>query len=98
MIEKNDWRLKNQEKYLNGRKIMKIPYFRWSKTWDHEHCAFCWDKFSEYEGDLHEGYVTADDKRTWIHLFYSIRAILLSAAEMPYVSAESIWILCRKSL
>lgn len=66
MIEKNDWRLMGQEKYLKGRKIMKIPYFRWSKTWDHEHCAFCWDRFSEYDGDLHEGYVTADDKYTWI--------------------------------
>ena len=66
MIENNDWRLKNQEKHLKGRKLMKIPYFRWSKTWDHEHCAFCWDRFSDYEGDLHEGYVTADDKRTWI--------------------------------
>ena len=44
---------------------MKVPYFRWSKTWDHDHCDFCWATFSEYENDLHEGYVT-EDKHTWI--------------------------------
>jgi len=66
MLEKNDWRLQGQEKYLTNRKLMRIPYFRWSKTWDHDHCDFCFATFSEYDGDLHEGYVTADNKRTWI--------------------------------
>ena len=66
MIEKNDWRLQGQESYLAGVKLVKIPFFRWSETWDHEHCDFCGAKFSDYEGDLHEGYVTADNKRTWI--------------------------------
>ena len=61
MIEKNDWRLQGQEKYLTNRKLMRIPYFRWSKTWDHDHCDFCFATFSEYDGDLHEGYVTADN-------------------------------------
>lgn len=65
MIDKNDWRLQGQEKYLAGKKLMKVPYFRWSKTWDHDHCDFCWATFSEYENDLHEGYVT-EDKHTWI--------------------------------
>jgi len=23
---------------------------------DHDHCDFCWEKFSEHSGDLHEGY------------------------------------------
>lgn len=27
---------------------------------DHDHCAFCWDKFAEYDGCLHEGYCTED--------------------------------------
>lgn len=66
MIEKNDWRLQGQELYMTGRKLMKIPYFRWSETWDHDHCDFCFATFSEYEGDLHEGYVTADNRRTWV--------------------------------
>ena len=65
MIEKDDWRLQGQEKYLTGKKLMKAPYFRWSKTWDHDHCDFCWATFSEYEDDLHEGYVT-EDRHIWI--------------------------------
>ena len=55
MIEKNDWRLTNQESYLLGKQIAYVPYFRWSKTWDHDHCQFCWETFSEYDGDLREG-------------------------------------------
>ena len=67
MVEKDDWRLgRGQEKFLKGRKLVKISYFRFSETWDHEHCEFCWAKFSECEGDLHEGYVTADDRESWI--------------------------------
>ena len=66
MIDKNDWRLQGQEKYLMNKKLVHILYFQWSKTWDHEHCEFCSTKFSKHENDLHEGYVTADDKRTWI--------------------------------
>ena len=61
MIEKNDWRLQGQEKYLTNRKLMRIPYFRWSKTWDHDHCEFCWDKFSDQPDTLHEGYTTEDN-------------------------------------
>ena len=65
MIEKNDWRLQGQEKYLTNRKLMRIPYFRWSKTWDHDHCEFCWEKFSDYPDTLHEGYTT-EDNYYWI--------------------------------
>lgn len=66
MIEPNDWRLTNQEGRLTGRPMARIPYFRWSETWDHEHCDFCGSKFSSAEDDLHEGYVTADDWYTWV--------------------------------
>ena len=65
MIEKNDWRLQGQEKYMTGRKLKLVPFSPLSKTWDHEHCEFCWAKFSNHEDDLHEGYVT-EDKHTWI--------------------------------
>lgn len=46
--------------------MMLIPFFRWLKTRDHKHCEFCRVKLSEYGKDLYEGYVTADDKRTWV--------------------------------
>ena len=65
MIEKDDWRLQGQEKYLTGVKLIRIPFTPLSKTWDHEHCEFCWAKFSNHEDDLHNGYV-AEDKHVWI--------------------------------
>lgn len=65
MVEIDDWRLQGQEKYLTGRKLKRVPFSPLSKTWDHEHCEFCWAKFSDHENDLHEGYVT-EDNHTWI--------------------------------
>ena len=53
-----DWRLTNQEKYLTGKKLYRLKFTRYSDTWDHEHCDFCFAKFSDYDGDLHEGYCT----------------------------------------
>ena len=65
MIEQNDWRLRGQEDYLKGRKLLKIPFQR-SEMSDHYHCDFCWAKFSDSDGDLHEGYVTAGERNNWI--------------------------------
>ena len=65
MANSNDPRITNQYKFLYGKSLVQKA-FVCKGNWDHEHCAFCWDRFSEYEGDLHEGYVTADDKYTWI--------------------------------
>lgn len=64
MIEQNDWRLHGQDDYLKGRKLVKVP-FR-SELSDHYHCDFCWARFSDLEGDLHEGYVTAGKRHHWI--------------------------------
>ena len=50
MIEKDDWRLSWHQDHLKGRTLRRIPYVRRSDTNDHEHCEFCWSKFSEYEG------------------------------------------------
>lgn len=65
MIEKDDWRLRGQEKYLSGKTL----YFRkWAaprKEWDHDHCEFCWEKFSDFPDTLHEGYTTEDNYH-WI--------------------------------
>ena len=67
LTEKDDWRLKGTEDYLQGAALMLTRYIRRSEWDDHEHCDFCWAKFSEYEGDLREGYVAkVDGQDYWI--------------------------------
>jgi len=46
-------------------KLWHKQYKNHSEKWDHDHCAFCWEKFSEAEGNLHEGYCTFD-KNHWV--------------------------------
>ncbi len=53
-----DWRLCGQERYLMDKELYFLPFVKYSDTWDHEHCAFCWARFSDFSGDLHEGYCT----------------------------------------
>lgn len=65
MLEKNDWRLTNQEHYLKNASLIRKQYKAPTPTWDHDHCSFCWDRFSEYDGSLHEGYCTTDENH-WI--------------------------------
>jgi hypothetical protein len=60
MTEKNDWRLTNQENYLMNKELIYGIYKPYSKTWNHDHCTFCSDTFSEHISDLHEGYCTPD--------------------------------------
>jgi len=67
MIDKNDWRLQGQEKYLKGVTLYLKKYIKYRDTRDHDHCEFCWAKFS-LEGssdDLDEGYATKDNYH-WI--------------------------------
>lgn len=59
-----DWRLTTQMKYLYRAKLKKA-IFKKTEQNDHEHCEFCFDKFSEEENTLHEGYCTMDRYR-WI--------------------------------
>jgi len=65
MLEQNDLRLANQEKYLMKARLRKLAYAAPSLTWNHDHCEFCWATFSEQGEDLHEGYCTLDAKN-WI--------------------------------
>ena len=65
MIENNDWRLQGQEKYLTGIKLIRTPFTPLSKTWDHEHCEFCWGKFGRGDNMIKEGYCT-EDAYNWI--------------------------------
>ncbi len=68
MNNEYDWRLTNQEKYLKGVTLYHREYSRYCENWDHDHCEFCLEKFSEQQypsGSLHEGYTTEDNYR-WI--------------------------------
>ena len=56
MIEKNDWRLMNQEKYLKNKELYHIHYNQ-KENHDHDHCAFCMEKFMS---DEQIGYCTTD--------------------------------------
>ena len=68
MTAKPDWRLQGQEKYLQGIALVHRLYRQNPKNpdWDHDHCEFCWAKFSLTAPDaLREGYASQDDYR-WI--------------------------------
>jgi len=57
MVEKNDWRLRNQKEYLLGKKLSIHEYYLGRQSWDHDHCEFCWAKFPD---DCSKGYTTED--------------------------------------
>lgn len=65
MLENNDPRLFNGQDYLKNAVLEKKQYVKKSENWDHEHCVFCFDKFSENCEDLHIGYCTSDEN-IWI--------------------------------
>jgi hypothetical protein len=69
MSDEQDWRLTCQANYLQGVAIRRAVYKRPSEAWDHDHCEFCWAKFSEHdyqdEPTLHVGYV-ANEGLHWI--------------------------------
>ena len=48
----DDWRLFNQEEYLKGKDLVFKKYTKYRNDWDHDHCEFCKETFSEWEGDL----------------------------------------------
>ncbi|MDO5326210.1 MAG: hypothetical protein Q4G00_05730 [Clostridia bacterium] len=60
MTDQNDARLTNQMNYLYGKTLVYRPWSSPDPKWDHDHCAFCWEKFSAGPDTLHEGYVTDD--------------------------------------
>jgi len=64
MISKDDWRLTSQENYLKSVELIK-SFYKPKGNNDHTHCCFCWEKFMEDEGFLHEGYCTLD-RYHWI--------------------------------
>lgn len=65
MISKYDWRRMGQEKYLMGAKLWYVSQYKpYSERWEHEHCCFCFQKISQYEGDTHSGDCTTDEKQS----------------------------------
>jgi hypothetical protein len=67
MVKDDDWRLQGQERYLQGIKLSLKPYQPQSSSNDHDHCEFCYTKFSNNLSapDLREGYST-DDRYRWV--------------------------------
>ena len=63
----SDWRLTNQMEYLQGVKLYWREYSRWSESWDHDYCVFCFSKFmvQDLPDVLHEGYST-EEQYHWI--------------------------------
>lgn len=61
----DDWRRRGQESYLAGRILIEQRYQPYREGWDHDHCEFCWGKFSLSPGDLHAGYST-EDSYHWV--------------------------------
>jgi len=66
-MEKDDWRLQGQERYLKGAIFTFKTYSKYREGWDHDHCEFCGAKLMEpgTPDVLHEGYITQDNYR-WI--------------------------------
>jgi len=66
-VEEKDWRLTNQADYLMNVSLHWAQYRRYSERWGHDHCEFCWTKFSELQEseDLRSGYVTENNYH-WI--------------------------------
>ena len=60
-----DWRLQGQERFLQGVTLVHKEYQKYRDDWDHDHCDFCWSKFSERPEDLNTGYATTDNYH-WI--------------------------------
>ncbi len=63
----DDWRLQGQDAYLTSVTLFRRAFRRRSTEWDHDHCEFCWTKFSEapISDSIQEGYTTEDECR-WV--------------------------------
>lgn len=81
MEPKKDWRAETAE-FIRGERFRRKKYNPSSKDWDHDHCAACWAKFADSEGQeiQHEGYATVAESKWgadyhWICLqcFYDLR-------------------------
>ena len=65
MNQQDDRRLLPQHERLHGVTLVRQSWKPANPRNDHDHCEFCWDKFANYDGCLHEGYST-EDRESWI--------------------------------
>lgn len=65
VVDESDWRLQGQETYLTGVTLYRRTWTQYAPHWDHDHCEFCWAKFSAASDDLRDGWAT-DDEYRWI--------------------------------
>jgi hypothetical protein len=56
MIDKNDWRLTNQENYLKNKELYHRNYKK-TGSFDHDHCSFC---FTNFKSNEQVGYCTTN--------------------------------------
>jgi hypothetical protein len=63
-VTHDDWRLMNQERFLNGVTLRFRAWWPYRPGWDHDHCAFCTAEISDQPIDGHteynSGWVTED--------------------------------------
>lgn len=64
-MAEDDWRLQGQERYLKGATLCRRRWHAPRPSWDHDHCEFCWAKFTKAADMLREGYTT-EDSYYWI--------------------------------
>jgi len=65
-IISNDWRITFQEDYLMSALFEKKKYQKKSIEWDHDHCEFCEEKFSEDPiVGMSVGYYT-ENRESWV--------------------------------
>lgn len=69
MIDKDDWRLHGQERYLKNVKLVKKSYKDIGENRDHDHCEFCWKKFTAHGVNDSVGIgFTTEDNYLWVCL------------------------------
>ena len=61
----SDWRNMGQLEYLYKKSFAFRRYSNNMKR-THEHCQFCWEKFSIFPDTLHAGYCTMDKNEYWV--------------------------------
>lgn len=62
MLEKDDWRLLGQDRFLKHSTLTMKHWRQYSSNWDHDHCEFCIKTFMNREDT---GYCTLDEYH-WI--------------------------------
>lgn len=61
----DDWRRQGQHKFLTGVVMIRTAWEQYGPDWDHDHCDFCWAKFSIHDDDLKYGWTT-EDQYHWV--------------------------------